>query len=169
VLRNYDDLYLVICGYPEMPDIFPVDVQHKIRSMPCDFGGDGKGHRYKRWLASMDFIIRPSYPNRFNLGKSSNPLLEAGAIGFSKRGVGIPIIVSPATYGEAAVMADQIVASTSDQWLRYMTMLYHMKASRRWRGKKAFEYVCEHCLEKNNMKARYEAYLETYETRTSWR
>lgn len=168
-LRSYRDLYFVTPGYPEMYDPFPKDVWSKIRAMPFDTGpGDGKGHRYKRWLSSMDWIIRPSYPNRFNLGKSDNPILEAGAIGFSRKGEGIPIVVSETTYGETGRRAGQLVAQNGQEWLSYLTMLYHLQRGRANIGKKAFEYVCDFRLEKQHARKRFEVYAEEYERRAKW-
>lgn len=168
-LRNYSDLYLMACGYPEFYDSFPKDVWPKIRATAFDLGpGDGKGHRYKRWLASMDFVIRPSYPNRFNLGKSDNPILEAGAIGFSRGGKGVPILVSDMTYGETARMANQLVAGDSDEWLAYISMLYHLEKGRENIGRDAFQYVCDFRLEKQHARKRFEVYQEHYERRAKW-
>lgn len=167
-LRTYRDLHLIACGYPEIYDRFPQDVWPKIRAMAFDRGpGDGKGHRYKRWLTSMDFVIRPAADDRFTRGKSDNPVLEAGAIGFNRGGEGIPILVSDATYGKTARAAGQLVADTPEQWLACLRTLYHMNIGRAGLGRKVHEYVVAHRLEAQHAQGRFEAYAERYEE-VSW-
>jgi hypothetical protein len=141
-LLEFADLYFIVCGYPQLYDMFPREVWHKIRSMPFDRGpGDGK---------------------------SDNPVLEVGAIGFSRKGVGIPIIVTPATYGDTADAAGQIVAHTHDEWHKAIKMLYYASEAKVHFGKKVFQYVCDHRLEKQHARARFDVYMKAYEERTSW-
>jgi hypothetical protein len=164
-LEEWDTLYLIVAGYPEILHLFPDRVWPKIRAMPFDFGQfrDGKGNYYKRWLLSCDFVIRPSDPSRFSSCKSDNPMLEAGAIGFSRGGVGVPIVVSPWTYGETAKLSGQLVATDGFDWYACISrMVVGGPDYREYMGRLMFEYVAGNRLESMHFQKRFDAYCEAY-------
>lgn len=86
ILRE-KDVRLVICGYPDARDMFPIDVKNKILTRAFQFNNS-----FKEWMKACKVIVRSATDDRFTLSKSENPVLEASACG-------VPILVNENVYG----------------------------------------------------------------------
>lgn len=142
VLRRLD-VRLVLLGYAAATEFFPDDVQEKIIPVPWSHGNG-----YQRWLVSADVVVRPSVPIRFQRCKSENPVLEAGACGFSRDGVGVPIVVSPTTYGETMKQAgcSDLVATNPKEWAERISALVQSKSLQERYGRRLFDSVAQNRL-----------------------
>jgi glycosyltransferase involved in cell wall biosynthesis len=159
VLRGWE-ARLVLLGYPAAASLFPEDVLPKVVPVPWEFS-----HGYKRWLASAQVIVRPSVDTRFQRAKSDNPVLEAGAVGFSNGGVGVPIVVSETTYGDTMRQAacGDLVARTPEEWVDLLQGLLVSEPARVCYGERLFEYVSRQRLIDQHVKDWYEVYRSVLE------
>jgi glycosyltransferase involved in cell wall biosynthesis len=115
-LRRHPDWHLVLLGFPEAAELLDEDVRWQVLPVPWDSGG--KGQSYRRWLASASLLFRPSFDRAFERCKSENPILEAGAVAFTRRREGVPIVASETTYGAALRQADapELIVRAPEDW-----------------------------------------------------
>ena len=148
ILERYPEISFVIAGFPKAKELlFNGYVDHRVLTFPWT---DIKG--YKNYLASFDVVLAPSYPCKFNEGKSDIRVLEAGMV---RR----PVVGSPTTYG-ATIRESKggLVAKRQVEWVKALSRLIEDKGLRHSMGENLGNYVRTHRTYRANVHLWAEAY-----------
>jgi glycosyltransferase involved in cell wall biosynthesis len=131
ILERYPQASFVIAGFPKAKELlFDGYADHRVVTFPWT---DIKS--YKNYLASFDIVLAPSYPCKFNEGKSDIRVLEAG---MARR----PVVGSSTTYG-ATIRESKggFVAKRQMDWVKALGRLIENEALRQAMGQSLGNYV----------------------------
>lgn len=153
ILERYPRACLVIAGFPEAKRLlFDGYPDHRVITFPWT---DIKS--YRNYPASFDIVLAPSYPNKFNEGKSDIRVLEAGMV---RR----PVVGSPTTYGATIRESNGgFVAKRQMDWVKALSRLIEDEGLRRSMGENLGNYVRTHRTYQANVHLWAEAYSKLLE------
>ncbi len=153
ILERYPLVCFVIAGFPEAKRLFFEGYpDHRVITFPWT---DLKS--YRNYLASFDVVLAPSYPNKFNQGKSDIRVLEAGMV---RR----PVVGSPTTYGATIKESNGgFVAKKHVEWIKALSRLIEDEDLRRTLGQNVGNYARTHRTYRANAHLWAEAYSKLLE------
>lgn len=131
ILERHPRVSFVIAGFPEAKKrLFDGYPDHRVITFPWT-----DMRSYREYLASFDIVLAPSYPNKFNAGKSDIRVLEAGM-------VWRPVVGSPTTYGATIRESEGgFVAKRPIQWIKALGQLIEDGDLRRTLGQNLGNYA----------------------------
>jgi len=132
ILRKHPNVRFVIIGFTQARElIFENIPDDKIVTFPWS-----DVYTYRAFLASLDIVIAPSYPVKFNAGKSDIRCMEAWLAAKA------PVVGSPTTYGETILEArGGLVANKTKDWIVAMERLILNPELRSVMGQSGHDYV----------------------------
>lgn len=141
VLGRFDNVVLLIVGFPSAPAIFSEDVRHKIFTVPWS-GID----EYRGWLAGFDIGLAPAQRNKTNEAKSGIRVYELALA----KPDGVPVVASPWPYKSDVHSGMGTVAPNAQKFEKVLVRYIEDAKLRREHGAALQTHVlAEHVIKKN--------------------
>jgi len=153
VIRRHDNIDLVLIGFEQAKTLVFDDISPD-RVITFPWSKDLSG--YRKYVNSLDICLAPSYPNRFNEGKSSIRCLEAWCCK-------VPVVGSSTTYARAIKESGGgIVAKKSKDWIKGVSRLISDKGRRESMGMAGYNYTSKKRTYEATTELWYSAYISLF-------